>query len=76
MIAGEIGARLGGIEWHDQRSSSIGVAAMMACALAMAAARNLGGNPKNWNEGINWLITCANETTEEGVVDEINFLID
>lgn len=45
-------------------------------ALALASARNLGGNPRDWKEGINWLVTCANETSEEGVVDEINFLID
>jgi hypothetical protein len=45
-------------------------------ALAMASARNLGGTPKDWKEGIQWLITTACETTEEGVVDEINFLID
>ena len=45
-------------------------------ALAMASARNLGGNPKDWKDAIQWLITTACETTEEGVVDEINFLID
>lgn len=45
-------------------------------ALAMASARNLGGIPKDWRDAIQWLITTACETTEEGVVDEINFLID
>lgn len=60
----------------SNKCSAYGLESPVYQALAMAAARNLGGNPKNWNEGINWLITCANETTEEGVVDEINFLID
>ena len=43
--------------------------------LAISASRNLGGNPADdWRKSIQWLIVNANETSEEGVVDEINFL--
>lgn len=45
-------------------------------ALAMSGARNLGGNPRDYKDAIQWLLTTANETSETGVVDEINFLID
>ena len=42
--------------------------------LAITAARNLGGDPiENLTHAINWLLTNAMETDEEGVVEEINF---
>lgn len=40
--------------------------------LAMCAARNLGGAPKTFDDAIQWLVTNANETDENGVVAEIN----
>jgi len=44
--------------------------------LAIRSANNLGGNYKTLDEAINWLITNAMETDEEGVVGEINFCRD
>ncbi len=44
--------------------------------LAISAAKNLGGYAKTWQEALKWLTICANDTTEEGVVQEINFCID
>jgi len=43
--------------------------------LAIDAARNLGGNCNTVSDSIRWLQTNAMETSEEGVVDEINFMI-
>ena len=40
--------------------------------LAICAARNLGGAPKNFEDAVQWLVTNANETDEDGVVAEIN----
>jgi len=44
--------------------------------LAMIAASNLGGSPKNLDDAIDWLNTNAMETDEDGVVGEINFCRD
>ncbi len=51
--------------------------------LAKKAARNLGGNPKDGAEAMRWLYLNAAETEgeeegggEEGVVAEVNFMID
>ena len=44
--------------------------------LAITAARNLGSNPTSLDEAIRWLSINAYETSEEGVVDEINNCID
>ena len=44
--------------------------------LAIASSQNLGGpSSSNLNQAIDWLKINAGETTEEGVVDEINFCI-
>lgn len=40
--------------------------------LAITAASTLGKNTSNVNDAIQWLSTNANETTEEGVVAEVN----
>jgi hypothetical protein len=45
-------------------------------ALTMAAARNLGGTPKTLAAAFQWLETNAMETSEAGVVKEINFCRD
>ncbi len=45
-------------------------------ALAMSGARNLGGDPRNLDDAIHWLEMTAAETSEEGVVDEVNFVRD
>lgn len=47
-------------------------------ALAIAAARNLGAPAANptLTAALAWLRLNAEETTEEGVVDEVNFLRD
>lgn len=42
----------------------------------MLAASNLGGDPKNIEDAIRTLIDNANETDEDGIVNEINFCID
>ena len=55
--------RIGGIEIIDRR-------------LKMLAASNLGGDPKNIEDAIRTLIDNANETDEDGIVNEINFCID
>ena len=44
--------------------------------LAMLAASNLGGSPRNLDDAIQWLRTNAQETDEQGVVGEINFCRD
>jgi hypothetical protein len=44
--------------------------------LALTAASNLGGSAKTLDQAIQWLYTNADETDEEGVVDEINFVRD
>lgn len=45
--------------------------------LALAAAENLGGNPRgDLNKAMEWLNTNADETDEQGVVEEINFCRD
>jgi hypothetical protein len=41
--------------------------------LAMVAAENLGSKPTNIDEALHFLDVSANETDEEGVVEEINF---
>ena len=42
--------------------------------LAILAAENLGGSPgESLDEAMQWLNTNAQETDEEGVVEEINF---
>ena len=43
--------------------------------LAIRSAENLGGSPGNLREALKWLELCAFETSEEGVVDEVNFCI-
>lgn len=43
--------------------------------LALRAAGNLGKECINLNDALNWLETNAMETSESGVVDEVNFLI-
>jgi hypothetical protein len=40
--------------------------------LAIAAAENLGGDPANVADALRWLRLNAQETTEAGVVAEIN----
>ena len=42
--------------------------------LARTAAQNLGGPCGSVSQAIQYLWTVAGETTEEGVVDEINFV--
>jgi hypothetical protein len=45
--------------------------------LALVAAANLGGTPtEDLNRAMSWLYTNANETTESGVVAEVNFVRD
>ena len=44
--------------------------------LALTGARNLGGNPKDLNEAMRWLKTNADETDENGVLGEVNFVRD
>lgn len=45
--------------------------------LAIVGARNLGGTPgTDWNKAIQWILTNAAETSEDGVVAEINFIRD
>jgi len=44
--------------------------------LAMLASSNLGGPGNNLAEAIRWLEVNATETSEEGVVDEINGVAD
>ena len=44
--------------------------------LMLSAARNLGRQVTTPAEAYQWLIDNANETTEEGVVEEVNFLRD
>lgn len=44
--------------------------------LAKSAARNLGGSTRTLDDAIVWLNTNADETSEKGVVEEINFLIE
>ena len=41
--------------------------------LALTASENLGGGTRNLKQSIQWLRTNAMETSEEGVVNEINF---
>ena len=44
--------------------------------LAMDAARNLGGMPKDLDSAMRWLNINADETgDEDGVVAEVNFLL-
>jgi len=43
---------------------------------AFIASRNLGGPDSSIEEALRWLEMNANETSEEGVVDEINFVLD
>lgn len=43
--------------------------------LALKASENLGKKTTTLEIAINWLKTNAMETSEEGVVDEINFLL-
>jgi len=43
---------------------------------AFSASRNLGGPDSSIEEALRWLEMNANETSEEGVVDEINFCLD
>jgi len=45
--------------------------------LAAVSAQNLGGrSTASISENIQWLSTNAMETSEDGVVDEINFCLD
>lgn len=46
-------------------------------ALAMEAARNLGGTPTNVDGAFHWFNLCLMETSEDeqSIVDEINFCI-
>ena len=44
--------------------------------LAMIAASNLGGSPTDLASAMRWLNINADETSEEGVVDEVNFCLD
>lgn len=45
--------------------------------LALTAAENLGGNPQgDLNKAMEWLNVNADETDEQGVVEEINFCRD
>ena len=44
--------------------------------LAIVSASNLGGGTLTLGAAIDWLNTTAMETSEEGVVDEINFCRD
>jgi len=44
--------------------------------LAILASSNLGGTGKNLQEAFHWLQLVASETSEESVVDEINFVAD
>ena len=44
--------------------------------LALTAARNLGGAPRDFADALRWLETTAAETDERGVVGEINFVRD
>ena len=45
--------------------------------LAITAAINLGGDPKNdFNKAMEWLNINADETNEQEVVEEINFYRD
>lgn len=45
--------------------------------LALAAADNLGGNSRgDLNRAMQWLNTNADETDEQGVIDEVNFCRD
>jgi len=44
--------------------------------LAMVAASNLGGNPKDLEGALRWLNLNAQETDERGVVGEVNFVRD
>ena len=43
--------------------------------LSIIAANNLGGECKTHEAAIKWLSTVADETSEEGVVQEINACI-
>lgn len=42
-------------------------------SLAIIAANNLGGNAKTLNEADRWLRINADETSEKGVIGEVNF---
>jgi len=46
--------------------------------LAIIASRNLGGThgEEDWDQAMRWLHTNAMETTEKGVVGEVNFCRD
>ena len=44
--------------------------------LAIVAARNLGGVAERLEAAMRWLYLNAQETTEQGVVDEVNFCRD
>ena len=45
--------------------------------LALTAAENLGGSPNgDLNKAMEWLNVNADETDEQGVVEEINFCRD
>lgn len=44
--------------------------------LAIVSASNLGGGTLNLGGAINWLNITADETSEEGVIEEINFCRD
>lgn len=42
--------------------------------LTIIAAKNLGGwQVDTWDKAYAWLVTCANDTDEDGVVAEVNF---
>jgi hypothetical protein len=42
--------------------------------LAISAAKNLGGwQITSFDKAYAWLTTCAMETSEDGVIDEVNF---
>lgn len=43
--------------------------------LAIRAANNLGGGTRTLKEALYWLRVNAMETDEDGVVDEINFML-
>lgn len=44
--------------------------------LAILAAENLGGDIADWEQGMRWLMLCATDTSEEGVMAEVNACID
>ena len=44
--------------------------------LAIISSANLGSHGDNFQTAMNYLNMVADETSEEGVVDEINFCID